>query len=219
MSIVTGASGPAGTRTRYTLDLEDKLVFPDNDSIPKVPPEPDERWVIIADVVRASMRSLSAPTQRALQLTNPAPRLGGIGFMVRDKIGDQFPVIFVTRNAAKDARRYKPGRLICLVNASLLNFKQNVGYFVRDKSTAYVGLLVLNSSVRWAHGSPRLCRWCHARSRPCGSFLPVCAHRATPVGLGSAALCARHPRTCAVVRVGRATVGRFVRSAAPGIWS
>ncbi|KAJ7153431.1 hypothetical protein C8R43DRAFT_1001903 [Mycena crocata] len=112
---------PTGTRTTFTLDLDEKLAFPDNNNIPAHPPAPDERWVIITEVT-----------------SKPAPRPGGVGFMVKDTSGDVFPVIFATPNAARDVRRYKPGRLICLMNGSMLDFHQKLGYIVRDKFSAYM---------------------------------------------------------------------------------
>ncbi|KAJ7454941.1 hypothetical protein B0H11DRAFT_2068207 [Mycena galericulata] len=111
----------AGTRTLYTLDLEDKMAFPDNDHIPAHPPAPDEGWVIITEL-----------------LTNPAPRAGGYGFMVKDKKGDRFPVVFATPGAARDVRPYKTGRLICLMNGSMSDFHPQRGYFVRDKKNAFM---------------------------------------------------------------------------------
>ncbi|KAJ7756318.1 hypothetical protein B0H16DRAFT_1690006 [Mycena metata] len=158
-----------GTRTLYTLDLEDVMVFPDNNHIPAHPPAPDERWVITAEV-----------------LSNPMPRPGGIGFMVKDKIGDRFPVVFSTPTAAKDVRPYKTGRLICLKNGSLLNFHQKLGYSVRDKSSAYMlpcslaTLRRLSARLRAqsdAHELGRCCsvckattelRRCRCRTRYCG---------------------------------------------------
>ncbi|KAJ7161030.1 hypothetical protein C8R46DRAFT_1223365 [Mycena filopes] len=112
----------AGTRTLFALDFEDTMAFPDNNHIPAHAPAPDERWVIVAEV-----------------LTNPKPRPGGMmGFMVQDKSGDRFPVVFATPTAAKDVRPYKTGRLICLENGSLSDFHQQLGYLVKDKSTAYM---------------------------------------------------------------------------------
>jgi len=108
-----------GSRTLYTLDLDDTMAFPDNNHIPAHPPAPDERWVIITEL-----------------LSDPAPRPGGRGFMVKDKIGDRFPVIFSTRNPVRDVQPYKTGRLLCLANGSMLDFHQKLGYFVKDKSTA-----------------------------------------------------------------------------------
>ncbi|KAF7369827.1 hypothetical protein MVEN_00315600 [Mycena venus] len=110
-----------GTKTLYTLNLDNKTLFPDNDHIPVDPPEPDERWVIITEV-----------------LSNPRRHPSGQSFIVKDKIGDRFPVIFSTQNPTKDVRPYKTGRLICLVNGSQSNFQQNVGYLVRKKSSAYM---------------------------------------------------------------------------------
>lgn len=40
-----------GSRTLYTLDLDDTMAFPDNNHIPAHPPAPDERWVIITELV------------------------------------------------------------------------------------------------------------------------------------------------------------------------
>ncbi|KAJ6578821.1 hypothetical protein DFH09DRAFT_1077738 [Mycena vulgaris] len=96
------------------------MAFPDNDHIPTHPPAPDERWVIIVEVI-----------------SNPASRPGGPGFMVQDKIGDRFPVVFSTPTAGRDVRRYKPGQLICLANGSTMDFQQKLGYVVRDRSSAY----------------------------------------------------------------------------------
>ncbi|KAJ7767390.1 hypothetical protein DFH07DRAFT_954893 [Mycena maculata] len=119
-----------GTKTRYTLDLEDVMCFPDNNHIPAAPPAPDERWVIVTEV-----------------LSNPAPRPGGLGFVVKDKSGDRFPVVFATPTAARDVRRYKPGRLICLVNGSLADFRPQLGYFVRNKASAYMFMLPCNLAM------------------------------------------------------------------------
>jgi hypothetical protein len=58
--------------------------------------------------------------------------------MVKDKIGDRFPVIFSTRNPVRDVQPYKTGRLLCLANGSMLDFHQKLGYFVKYKSTTLV---------------------------------------------------------------------------------
>ncbi|KAJ7054745.1 hypothetical protein C8F01DRAFT_1162754 [Mycena amicta] len=107
-----------GSKTRYTLNLEDDMIFPDNNTIPVRPPGPDESWVIIAEVT-----------------TEPGARPGGHGFIVRDKKGDRFPVVFATPTAAKDVRRYKQGYLICIFDGSTVNFNSRLGFVVKDKST------------------------------------------------------------------------------------
>ncbi|KAJ7146168.1 hypothetical protein C8R44DRAFT_863968 [Mycena epipterygia] len=121
MATMISSSATEGTRTLYTLNLDNKMRFPDNNTIPASPAAPDERWVIITQVI-----------------SNPAPRPGGLGFMVKDPNGDKFPVIFATPKASKDVRPYKPGRLICLANGSLSDFQPKLGYFVRDKRAAYM---------------------------------------------------------------------------------
>lgn len=116
-------SGPTGTRTSYTLDLDNTMAFPDYGHIPVHPPAPDERWVIVAEVI-------SDPT--------PRPGTTGVGFTVKDKYGDPFLVTFFTPTAARDVLPYKVGRMICLENACMSDFYQKLGCFVRDKSRAYM---------------------------------------------------------------------------------
>ncbi|KAJ7456969.1 hypothetical protein FB451DRAFT_1275412 [Mycena latifolia] len=130
---VHSSSTPSGTRTCYTLDLDNRMAFPDNDHIPAAPPEPDERWVILTEL-----------------LSNPAPRPGGLGhgFLVKDKIGDRFPVTFATPTAARDVRSCRTGRVLCLKNGSMKDFHQKLGYFVRDKSTAFM-LPCSLATLRW----------------------------------------------------------------------
>ncbi|KAF7307847.1 hypothetical protein MKEN_01145000 [Mycena kentingensis (nom. inval.)] len=108
-----------GTKTTYTLDLDDKMIFIDNDHIPLRPPSPDEHWVMIADVM----------TEPA-----PVPRVGGHGFVVRDKIGERFPVIFVTPTAQQDAKRFQVGSVVCIYDLAMADLMQGVGFIVKDKS-------------------------------------------------------------------------------------
>ncbi|KAJ7607333.1 hypothetical protein FB45DRAFT_948087 [Roridomyces roridus] len=115
------SSYTVGTKTRYTLNLDNVIIFPDNANIPVHPPDEDENWLIITEL-----------------LSNPAPRPGGHGFLVKDQKGDRFPVIFNTPTAARDVKAYKTGRLVCLLNGSIRDFMPQRGFIVKDRKTAFM---------------------------------------------------------------------------------
>ncbi|KAJ7630067.1 hypothetical protein DFH06DRAFT_1337980 [Mycena polygramma] len=180
-----------GTKTRYTLDLDNVMTFPDNNHIPMRPPAPDERWVILTEV-----------------LSNPAPRPGGRGFLVKDTNGDTFPVVFATRTPIKDTRPYKQGRVLCLANGSTSDFKPRLGYIVRDRLSAFVrSFLWLLPSSRDS-GLILLIRCYRALSRRYVDYTRAYARRARQASLDNAVTSAKSGLGCVVVAVGRAIAER-----------
>nr|GAT58066.1 predicted protein [Mycena chlorophos] len=108
-----------GSKTKFTLDLDDVMIFPDNEHIPVLPPSPEESWVILGEV-----------------LNQPGAHRGGYGygFGVQDKGTDRFPVIFATPDSQKDAYRYKIGDILCIFNGTIADFRPGIGFIVNDNT-------------------------------------------------------------------------------------
>ncbi|KAJ6554502.1 hypothetical protein B0H19DRAFT_1153793 [Mycena capillaripes] len=180
-----------GTKTQYTLDLDDIMAFPDNNTIPVHPPAPDERWVIITEV-----------------LSNPAPRSGGHGFMVKDKNGDRFPVVFSTRNVAKDVQQ-SLGAYYAWPMAAYWIFGPTWGISC-ETSPVPTFFLVLCFLKHWL--IIVISRCCHAPSQRCVGYPPVCEQKVMQASLVDAATFARRARVSIAVAVERGIVERFAHS-------
>ncbi|KAF8989488.1 hypothetical protein BDQ17DRAFT_1434421 [Cyathus striatus] len=111
------------SRSRYMLDIDDIMVFPDFDYVPVLPPEPGESWYVITEIVE----DYSVPLVRPI-------------FKVEDKLPGHFwMVTFYTDNSWEDARDCRPGRLICIRNGRPMQFADGTcGYRIDDPSTVIV---------------------------------------------------------------------------------
>ncbi|KAK0205815.1 hypothetical protein DFS33DRAFT_1257529 [Desarmillaria ectypa] len=110
-----------GSRTRYALDLDDIIAFPDIAHVPMFPPKEKESWYILTEIV--SNESVFRPV-----------------FRVEDKLsGNYWVVAFYTDNPVADAKECKVGYMICIKNGIPQQFMdgQN-GYRIEDPSDVVI---------------------------------------------------------------------------------
>ncbi|KAK0220079.1 hypothetical protein IW262DRAFT_1382406 [Armillaria fumosa] len=122
---------------RYRLDLDNTFDFPDCDNIPVGPPNDDETWYTLCEIVR------------------DVSMFGRPVYEVEDKLpGQHWTVAFFTDNPEQDARDLKcrVGSTVCIKDLTFSQF--NAGYRVEDVSKVTVlpctiaQLRTLNSGLR-----------------------------------------------------------------------
>ncbi|KAK0452243.1 hypothetical protein EV421DRAFT_1767767 [Armillaria borealis] len=122
---------------RYRLDLDNIFDFPDCDNIPIRPPDEDETWYTLCEIVD-DMSMFGRPV-----------------YKVEDKLpGHYWTVAFFTDNPDQDARdlKCKTGSTVCIKDLTLHQFQG--GYRVEDVSNVTVlpctiaQLRTLNSGLR-----------------------------------------------------------------------
>lgn len=110
----------AGSRTKYALDLNDAIAFPDGAHVPAFPPDEGESWIILLEIVRDT--SVARPS-----------------YQTRCKIGVPFVVTLYTETPLKDRddlRYCSPGNVLCLTSARPKTFLDgSTGFRVEDAST------------------------------------------------------------------------------------
>ncbi|KAF8989487.1 hypothetical protein BDQ17DRAFT_1373122 [Cyathus striatus] len=111
---MTGNAMPP-SRSRFTLDLNDIIDFPDIGHIPVMPPHDGESWFILTEITQN--QSLNRPA-----------------FLVEDKRpGNFWTVAFYTDNPWVDAKDCRPGTMICIKNGMPTRFMDGrYGYRIED---------------------------------------------------------------------------------------
>ncbi|KAK0227070.1 hypothetical protein EDD85DRAFT_157649 [Armillaria nabsnona] len=110
-----------GSRTRYALDLDDVIAFPDIAHIPVFPPNEKENWYILTEIV--SNESVFRPV-----------------FRVEDKLsGNYWVVAYYTNNPVADAKECKVGSMICIKNGMPKQFADGqYGFRIEDSSNVLI---------------------------------------------------------------------------------
>ncbi|KAH6905235.1 hypothetical protein BKA70DRAFT_509365 [Coprinopsis sp. MPI-PUGE-AT-0042] len=109
------------SRSRYTLDLDDIIVFPDMAHMPVFPPKPGESWYVLTEI------------KQDASLVRPM-------YQVEDKLeGNYWMVAFYTDNPRQDARECKLGSMICIKDGMPHQFMDgSTGFRIEDASSAIV---------------------------------------------------------------------------------
>ncbi|KAK0455704.1 uncharacterized protein EV420DRAFT_1552809 [Desarmillaria tabescens] len=110
-----------GSPTRYALDLDDVIAFPDIAHVPVLPPQEKESWYILTEIV--SNESVFRPV-----------------FRVEDKLsGNYWVVAFYTDNPVADAKDCEVGHMICIKNGMPKQFADGQhGYRIEDPSNIVI---------------------------------------------------------------------------------
>ncbi|KAF5309291.1 hypothetical protein D9611_014667 [Ephemerocybe angulata] len=116
----SGTSMP-GSRSRYSLDLDDIIAFPDIAHVPVFGPKDGESWYILLEVTQNM--SLGRPV-----------------FQVEDKLkGNFWMVAYYTDNPREDARDVEVGSTICIRDGMPHQFLDGrMGYRIEDASSVIV---------------------------------------------------------------------------------
>ncbi|KAF8998682.1 hypothetical protein BDQ17DRAFT_1361777 [Cyathus striatus] len=101
------------SRSHYTLDINDIIVFPDIAHVPVLPPEPGESWYVLTEI----KENRSEPDFPV--------------FTVEDKMpGKYWKVAFFTDNRWEDSKDCLPKTLICIKNGKPKPFVDGTyGYY------------------------------------------------------------------------------------------
>ncbi|KAF6753032.1 hypothetical protein DFP72DRAFT_1069810 [Ephemerocybe angulata] len=110
-----------GSRSRYSLDLDDIIAFPDIAHVPVFGPKDGESWYILLEVTQNM--SLGRPV-----------------FQVEDKLkGNFWMVAFYTDNPREDAKDVEVGSTICIRDGMPHQFLDGrMGYRIEDASSVIV---------------------------------------------------------------------------------
>ncbi|KAH8822850.1 hypothetical protein DL96DRAFT_320200 [Flagelloscypha sp. PMI_526] len=126
-----------GTPTRHTLNLDDVMAFPDNNSIPLRPPDADETWIWLFEVTTIGSKT----SQRHV-------------YHVVDKTGTSIPVEFdlskMDSDAVKRLDACKVGDILALKNViptrlGGVPFRMNHASLFEVVPVNFLGLRALNT--------------------------------------------------------------------------